>query len=388
MEDTTIQKNPFAGVLTYFVEDSKLSEYARNFDELKESYISTQPTVDKGIAGTRDLLQKVIFEQTFFNLLTAAKLKYIFKGASDCFDNNNVIGLATFSRSTLEHTATYAYTINKLEFTVDKLTGQTSQQAIEKCLNDLSSIYHISYYGSGNRNDKKTNSKKPIHIHDSINVLDGYFGKIDTSIESDNLVTPHHSFLFQEAFTRKEAIERFGIPIDPYPKLCIVRADYDFLCDFVHPNYGSNFLVTSGNLAEGLIDTPNDYVLNLNILFVKKCLRYWIYYKELRILDARANLKLNSWLQRSQKRGVKASRIFSKKVSKYHGDGKTMNTAYSFPTARDKVEEFEMFKVLLNDLRGTDYKQSIAEICENFIIDKIELDNGKVFFVKMRKELF
>ncbi len=76
-----------------------------------KSQISSQPIVGKGISSIRDLLQKVIFEQTFFNLLTAAKLKYIFNGASDCFAANNVIGLANFSRLTLEHTATYAYII-------------------------------------------------------------------------------------------------------------------------------------------------------------------------------------------------------------------------------------------------------------------------------------
>ncbi|SDP84708.1 hypothetical protein [Desulforhopalus singaporensis] len=388
MSDSTSKKNPFADVLAYFNEDSKSSKYARNFDEFKESNISSQPSVGKGIEGIRDLLQKVIYEQTFFNLLTAAKLKYIFNGASNCFTSDNVIGLAIFSRSTLEHTAAYAHVINKLEFTIDKLTGQTNQNVTEKLLNDLSLNYHISYYGTGNRNEKKHNSKKPIHIHDAIKTLDSCFGKIDTSNEVDNTNSPHHSFLFQEAFTKDEAIERFGIPIDPFPKSHIVKADYDFLCDFVHPNYGSNFLVTSGNLAEGLIDSPNEHVRNLNILFVKKCLRYWLYYKELGLIDARANLKLNSWLQRSQKRGAKASRIFSKKLPKYHGDGNSIDSPYSFPTARDKIEEFEMFKILLKDLKGKDYKQSVAKMVEDYIIDKIELDNGKIIFVKFSKAMF
>lgn len=382
MQEKSKRKNPFAGVLSYFLEDANLTEYARSFDVMKESYVSEQPHVDEGVAGIRDMLQKVIFEQIYFNLLTAAKLKYIFNGASDCFESENVIGLASFSRSTLEHTATYASTIKKLESTVDKLTGQNNLNTIEDSLKSLSKNYHISYYGTSDEGDKK-DTPKPIHIHDAIKDLDNYFGEVDIS-KTENKDSPQHSFVFQDTFTREEAVERFGIPIEPFPKTHVVRADYDFLCDFVHPNYGSNFLVTSGTLAEGLIDTPNEHVRNLNILFVKKCLRYWLYYKELRLLDANANLKLNSWLQRSQKRGAKASRIFSKKVPKYAGDGKTINTAYSFPSARDKVEEFEMFKVLLKDLKARNYQQSIAKAGESGIVDRIELENGEVIFVKWK----
>ena len=304
--------NPFSEVLEYFTNDKMLNEYGRDFDKLKSRYTEKNCVVNEGIAGTRDLLQKVIFEQIYFNLLTAAKLKYIYKGASDCFSNDNVFGLASFARAALEHTANYAYIVKKSELTVTKLAGQSSKNTIEKLLKDLSSAYNVSYYGTGNRNDQK-NNRKPVHIHDAIKVLDEYFGAIDTSLDIDNTTIPHHSFLFQESFTKNEAIERFGIPVDPYPKLHIVKADYDFLCDFVHPNYGSNFLVSSGSLAEGLIDTPNENIKNLNILFVKKCLRYWLYYKELILTDAKLGLNISNWLSRSQKKVLKYPEFFQKK---------------------------------------------------------------------------
>lgn len=376
--------NPFSEVLEYFTNDKMLNEYGRDFDKLKSKYAESNCEVNKGIAGTRDLLQKVFFEQVYFNLLTAAKLKHIFKGASDCFSNDNVFGLASFARAILEHTANYAYIIKKSESTITKLAGQSSQKTIEKLLKDLSAAYSVSYYGTGNRNEQK-NNKKPVHIHDAINVLDKYFGAIDTSLDVDNTTTPHHSFLFQESFTKNEAIERFGIPIDPYPKAHIVKADYDFLCDFVHPNYGSNFLVSSGSLAEGLIDTPNEHIKNLNILFVKKCLRYWLYYKELLLIDAKLGMNIGNWLSRSQKRGAKASRIFSKKMPKYSGDGKTEQTAFTFSQARDRHEEHEIFNTLVNDLHGNSYSQSIASFDETGVIDKIKLDNGKIFYVKFSK---
>ena len=75
-------------------------------------------------------------------------------------------------------------------------------------------------------------------------------------------------------------------------------------------------------------------------------------------------------------------------MPQYLGDGKTEHTAFTFPKARDQHEEFEMFSVLVNDLHGNSYKQSIASFDETGIIDKIELDNGKVFYVKFSKKPF
>ena len=106
MSEPSLPKNPFDEVLVYFGEDANLSEYAKDFDAMKEAYISARPFGGDGIADISDSLQRVIFEQMFFNLLTAAKLNYIFRGASDCFKSDNVIGLAYFARATLEHTAT------------------------------------------------------------------------------------------------------------------------------------------------------------------------------------------------------------------------------------------------------------------------------------------
>ncbi len=375
--------NPFVEVNKYFEGDRDLSEYVKNFDAIKESGLQNRPMVGEGVAGIRDKLQAAIFEQIYFNLLTAAKLKYIFSGASDCFERENVIGLAFFSRAVLEHTAFYAVLIKKLESTIEKLNGQNDIKVAKQYLNELSGFYHSSYYGSGNRNKGDGNKTKPIHIHDAIKVLDGLFGEIELSDHGGNKVSGH-SFLFQHDISRSDIVKLYGIPIEPFPKTHIVRSDYDFLCDFVHPNYGSNFLVTSGTFAQGQIDTPNEPLQNLNILFVKKCLRYWLYYKELRAIDVRANIKLYSWLGRSEQRGVKASRIFSKKSPKYLGDGRTLESAYYFPNARDKAEEFEMFSFLLSNLRIEKYKSSVVDVSEKNIVDKIVSDDGKQFFVKWR----
>ncbi|GEM_PF-4964943 len=381
------RNNPFGEVLSYFRAGDELAKYARNFDDIRESYVSAQSHSGEGVSGIENMLKKVIFEQIFFNLLTAAKLKYIFGGASDCFKSENVIGLAAFSRSALEHIATYASTIKRLESTVKKLTGQNNLKQIEGYLKKLSEYYHVSYYGTGHGNDKRNKAPKPIHINDAIIDLDSYFGEVGTSTKQDEKPSRSHSFLFQEAIaTREEVIEKFGIPIDPFPKTGVIRADYDFLCDFIHPNYGSNFLVTSGTLAEGLIDTPSEHVRNLNFLFVRKCLRYWIYYKELVLQDSYAGIRLDSWLRRSQKKGAKATRIFSKKAPKYDGDGKSIKTAYSFPFARDRAEEHEMFLKLLSDLKSRKYKQSIAEFGQGDIVDRIELDNGKFVFVRWKSK--
>lgn len=385
MSESSINASPFDEVLAFFRESSNLSEYGNNFESMKEAYVSTRALSGDGIANISDYLQRIIFEQAFFNLLIAAKLKYIFSGASDCFNNKNVIGLAYFARAALEHVATYAYVVNKSESAVEKLTGQNNPQKAHDTIKALSASFHVSYYGSGDRNAQSRVPQKPVHIHDTIGSLDNYFGKVGDTSDQDSASLDRHSFLFQESLSRQEAIDRFGISFDPFPQKTLVRSDYDFLCDFVHPNYGSNFLVSTGTIAEGSIDAPNEQVSNLNILFVKKCLRYWLYYKELLKLDFIAHLNFSTWLQRSHKRGAKASRIFSRRASKIEGDGQSVQSAYSFPRARDSNEEHQMFKDLLQRLRVSRHEQSIAELSEEFIVDRIEADNGKIFFAKFLK---
>jgi hypothetical protein len=383
MKETSVDANPFRDALAYFVEAPHLAEYGNNFDSMKDAYLSTRPFAGAGIVDVSDSLKRVIFEQGFFNLLTAAKLKYIFLGASDCFKSSNVIGLAYFARAALEHVSTYAYVVKTSESTVDKLSGQNSPQKALEALRALSDSFRVSYYGSGDRNEQSNIAKRPIHIHDAINALDDYFGYVTTQSDPEN--SRRHSFLFHEALTAEEARAKFGILFDPFPKIHLVRADYDFLCDFVHPNYGSNFLVTSGTIAEGSIDTPNEHIRNISFLFVKKSLRYWLYYRELQVRDFSAHLKFGAWLQRSHKNGAKASRIFAKKSSKFDGDGQSIQTAYTFPSARDKIEEFEMFRDLLRHLKVEKHARSIVEASENSIVDRVEADNGLVFFVKYRK---
>jgi hypothetical protein len=221
MKETSGDSNPFRDVLAYFAEAPHLAKYGNNFDSMKDAYLSARPLTGSGIVDISDSLKKVIFEQGFFNLLTAAKLKYIFLGASDCFKSSNVIGLAYFARAALEHVSTYAYAVKTSESTVDKLSGQNSPRKALEALKALSESFRISYYGSGDRNEKSNSVKRPVHIHDAINALDDYVGKVKNPPNQESL--HQHSSLFHEELTAKQARAKFGIFFDPFPRTPLAR---------------------------------------------------------------------------------------------------------------------------------------------------------------------
>jgi hypothetical protein len=379
--------DPFDEVLSTLNNKAFLENYGSNFSSMKEAYLAERNYATGGIASISGLLETVLFQQAFSNLLIASKLKYIFSGARGCRNADNAIGLAYFARGALEHVSTYAYGVNQCQSAVARLTGQNSPTKAVETLKDLSQAFNILYYGSGDRNAAPRGQGRPIHIHKAIDALDEYFGKISEGSKSkpDSTAGPEHNYLFHESLSVEQAEAKFGIPLKSFSARTLVRADYDFLCDFVHPNFGSNFLVSEGTIAEGLIDTPNEHVQELAILFTKKCLRYWLYYRELLRFDLRVHIECSSWLQRSHKHGAKAARVFAKRPLKYDGDGRTVETSYSFPRARDKLEEFDMFGALLNHLGISDYEREIVHANSHRIVDRVKSRDGLTFFVKFQK---
>lgn len=243
----------------------------------------------------------------------------------------------------------------------------------------------MSYYGTGDRNTKLDNPLKPIHIHDAIRTLDErlvkYYGIL---FDGDYEKKRASGFLFHEEISEEEIREKYGIPYGTLTEKRVARTDYDFLCDFVHPNYGSNFLVTTGTIAEGAIDTPNDIIENLSILFVKKCIRYMKYYTQLTTDETIASMKLLLWHSRSFKRGAKANRIFVKKKLEVKGDGKTIESAYYF---HDQEEEITLFFDFLKEKGAQEFRHSTADVSDDIHVYKIFTNNRLDFFIKMKSSL-
>lgn len=377
----------FDQILKFFNKDPNEIMPGNSFESFKQSYISERNLHDGGIDQISELLKKVILEQSFTNLIIFTKLKYIYNGANGCYNNFNYLGLAYFTRAVLEHVATYAYIVKKTESSIDDLLGQTTPQSAIKVLQELSKNYNTFFYGTGNKNKIPGGSPNPIHINDAIKALDSYFGNVNDDLNKHSHDFPNYSFLFHGNYTLQKVKNEFGLNINPHPMVGIVHSDYDLLSDFVHPNYGSNFLVSSGNIAEGHIDVLSQNIRNVSTLFLKKCLRYWFYYNELKKKSLKSFFKLDAWLLNSYKQEAKPTRLFKLPNKVIIGDGKSPESAFAFPNARDKVEEWETFHDLCRKLEVYDYVNTFVDISKSSHIEIIKAEDGRVFYVKWSRTL-
>ena len=116
---------------------------------------------------------------------------------------------------------------------------------------------------------------------------------------------------------------------------------YNELCEFVHPNHGSNALVSSGTLGEGILSLPMSFYISemtFARVAVEKCS---ILYFDYQISASKHLISLDSRIQIASRQNAKATQIFSEKSS-HDGDGKTKETAIFFKKARTHFEAMEL----------------------------------------------
>lgn len=154
----------------------------------------------------------IIKNQFLFNYrILQTKLIYLINSMINSLNQDNHLVFALCSRSLLEHAGTIAYIYKKTENTINKLKNQSDYQKIQDILNIQKNNQKKVFYGT--RFFKDDYLKKAIHTEELI----------------------------------KDYLEK------KFPNAGQI---YGFLCDFVHPNYGSNLFVSSGDLGNGMIDPP------------------------------------------------------------------------------------------------------------------------------------
>lgn len=372
---------PFTKIIQKLSKNPVLEQLEGSFDALKTNYLELRERKGEGITTVSEALESILFDHMHIKFVTSTKLKYIYRGADSCFRDENFLGLAYFARAVLEHIGIYAYLVRETEILVERLINQSSEQKIHELLRDLKKSYAASYYGSSDPNAKPLKKHRPININDGIDALTYYFASKQNDDTEDK-----YSSLFHQYISREEIADMYGVDYDPISAKGLVYTDYDFLCNFVHPNFGSNYLVSSGIISEGCIDHKNDQQRNLGILFLKKCLRYWVYYDQyLFYVDAHSHMQISSWLERSYVRGAKLQRLFTKRTPKYLGDGKSLETAYTFQSARDGYEEWLMFSEMLHKEGMAEKESEIVDAGKEYVVYKIIMKNGVELFFKFTK---
>jgi len=286
-----------------------------------------------------------------FFVIRVAELKilYLLRALKHDLEDRNPLSLASNTRGLVEHTAAMSYAGSALEQLLKALDNQSSEARINQALKKAEITIESCFYGSSPKGSDPEKPKAP-HINDCLNVL-------------------------------KEQ-----------PGLDEIGDIYGYLCEFVHPNYGSNTLVSTGIIGEGLLDPPPEYHKEAIQTFCTGCVLCLSYLLE--VLSPRysiACIRLGDLVHRCVSPGARITNVFSVREPSTSSDGTTKETAIFFSKARTHFEAMEMtYKYMNSKGINTDgLMRHIDEFGERFFYEYWDTPEGKIWFkFDMKKASF
>jgi hypothetical protein len=160
-----------------------------------------------------------------------------------------------------------------------------------------------------------------------------------------------------------------------------IRDVYDFLCEYVHPNHGSNLLVSTGRLGTGRLNPPPEFHKDTIDQICRYSTLTMLFLRDKLALMSGDLLYLKDLVDRCFVKGTKISTVFSKKNALPDGDGLSKETAYFFPKARTSLEGIELthqfFEEAEIELTG---ERRLGDVGEGFIYDVYPTSRGLLWF--------
>ncbi len=179
---------------------------------------------------------------------------------------------------------------------LESLKNQGSIDKIDKIILRAEDVLNRVYSGEG-KNKSKSKNDEAIHVNDAIKEL------------------------------AKEIID--------------VNDTYDYLCEFVHPNYGNNVLVSSGELGKGSIEKNG--LDHKNIQSIVMCSYSIIgFLNTKKIFHPIITWNVHHLVEICFQKGSKITNVFSERKPVASGDGKTKETALHFKKARTSQEAMKL----------------------------------------------
>jgi hypothetical protein len=162
-----------------------------------------------------------------------------------------------------------------------------------------------------------------------------------------------------------------------YPDQNVV---YAMLCDYVHPNYGSNSLVSSGKLGEGVLSQPPSAFqaqIELANACIINCLTLANGYE---LECSRQLIRLDNFVEIASRDGERPSTVFSKKGLSHLGDGKSQNTAIQFTKARTHGEAVEMIYRYIEQEEFRFIGRQTKTVEDGFLFEVCQTNEGPLWF--------
>jgi len=313
---------------------STLDDFSKHTEERRKVFEGFGANVSseyKDIAiSFEDLLEKFFF----VTLVNRRKIDGINSLIRFSIDSKNSIALAQGIRALLEHACVLAMISSEIEKLKKGLEGLNEFSKIKSLFNKSDSFIYRCYFGKSSKVESDK-TKQAVHINDGLNLLKAKFSQIDK--------------------------------------------DYDYLCEFVHPNHGSNLLVSTSDIAQYITSIVSNFdreeiirmiaIGNKTLESVEKDESFL--YSMIGILGTTAN--------RFTTKGTKLSNVFSVRKPEIRGNGKTKETALFVSNGRGAVEEIEFIYSYFEKQSYQIYGRTVVDISENFIYDLYDTNKGKVW---------
>lgn len=253
------------------------------------------------------------------------KIRELGRGIATALAEGNDTVLLNLTRAFIEHTAAIAYQLTALEKALTDIPKKPALAELERTIARHHKAARALYY----------NEKAVLHVNTMISEL-----------------VKHYSG---------------------------AKADYDELCEFVHPNYGSNKLVSSGELGLGQVRPHTEElgpVRTRAMTAVERCVS--LLDSDLGTAISLQLVRLGSWTEIACAGDSKLSQIFSVRGA-VTGDGNSKATALHFRKARTHLEAMEAFYAYLTDNKLTLLTRQTAGIEDGFLYDEIFTNRGRVW---------
>jgi hypothetical protein len=315
--------------LSKLVDNEELWMAVHDFDRILSNSRQRIPDIqiESAILGIAHELHELAFEHFHLILVFRFKTRELARGIFDAILASNYVVLFNMARAFLEHTASFAYQDQALQRAVVEISSRQSADQIWETIANHRNTTRRLYYG-GEGSPIQVNR---IHVNDLLKALEKM---------SENAIS-----------------------------------HYDSLCEFVHPNYGSNTLVSSGDLASGKIGIHSDLLLAEARLAREIIERYAEIDSQLVLSGTGSLITISSWVTIASRGGAKISQIFSLRTA-HTGDGETKETAIFFNKARTHEEAIKAFYKYIEDKGLTINARQMAGIENGFLFDIVNTSNG------------
>lgn len=263
------------------------------------------------------------------------KLDYLAEALIHAIEAKNPISLANNARALVEHLAALVAIAKELEKLQERLHGQGQEKVILQALEKTETFIHRAYYGKSPKVATKL-SEQALHVNDCLKVLKGEVPDIEEI--------------------------------------------YDFLCEYVHPNHGSNALVSTGQLASGRLNPPEAFHRETLDRLRRYCSLCMLFLRDRGIEHGAIFVKLQNAFELCFAKGAKVSNVFTVKAPKPDGDGKSKETAYFFRKARTAFEAMRLCCEFLENEGYEIQSRQNGGLGDGVIYDIYQTDKGTIWF--------